>query len=110
MRIDILYLEGCPNHPPTAELVRDVVQSLGLEASIREFQVRDAQEAARLRFFGSPTVQVNGHDVDPAARSRMDYSFSCRIYGRSGSPPRALVEHALREGTSRGNAHEGGPS
>ena len=97
MQIDILYFDGCPNHLPTTEVVRDVVQSLGIDAIIREVEVRDALDAARLRFFGSPTVQVDGEDVDPAARSRSDYSFSCRMYGRSGSPPRALVEEALRK-------------
>ena len=102
MRIDILYFDGCPNHLPTTELVRDVVQSLGLEASIREVEVRDAEEASRLRFFGSPTVHINGQDLDPAVRSRADFSFSCRMYGRSGSPPRELVEQALLEGTPRG--------
>src|SRR5262245_1516272 len=92
IRVDILYFEGCPNHLPTRDLVRDVVRSLGVDATIREVEVRDAQDAARLRFFGSPTVQVNGEDVDPAVRRRADYSFSCRTYGRSGSPPRELVE------------------
>ena len=97
MRIDILYFDGCPNHLPTRELVRDVVQSLGIVATIREVEVRDAEQAARLRFFGSPTVQVDGEDVDPSARSRADYSFSCRMYALSGSPLRTLVEEALRE-------------
>ena len=99
IRIDLLYFDGCPNHLATTELVRDVVQALGLEASIREVEVRDAEEAARLRCFGSPTVQVNGQDVDPEFRGRLDFSFSCRMYGRSGSPPRELVEQALLEGT-----------
>jgi hypothetical protein len=98
MKIDVLYFDGCPNHLPTTALVRDVVHCLGLDATIREVEVRDADEAAKLRFFGSPTIQVNGQDVDPAARNRADYSFSCRMYGGSGSPPRALVEQALREG------------
>ena len=101
VKIDVLYFEGCPNHEPTTALVRDVVQSLGLDATIREVEVRDADEAKRLRFFGSPTIQVNGQDVDPNVRARFDYSFSCRMYGGSGSPPRALVERALREGTGR---------
>ena len=101
MQIDILYFDGCPNHHPTTQLVRDVVEMLGLDATIREVEVRDADDAARLRFFGSPTVQVNGQDVDPTVRSRVDYSFSCRMYGRSGSPPRGLVERALQEGTGR---------
>jgi len=101
MQIDVLYFEGCPNHEPTTALVRDVVQLLGLDANIREVEVRDADEAKRLRFFGSPTIQVNGQDLDPSVRNRADYSFSCRMYGGSGSLPRALVERALREGAER---------
>lgn len=95
--IDILYFDGCPNHVSATELVRDVVQRLGLDATIRLVAVCDAEEAARMRFLGSPTIQVNGEDIDPAARSCVDYSFSCRTYGGSGSPPRALVEEAVRE-------------
>ena len=102
MQIDILYFDGCPNHQPTAELVRDVVRTLGVDATIREVEVRDADDAARLKFFGSPTVQIDGQDVDPVVRNRVDYSFSCRMYGRSGSPPRALVEQALQQGTPGG--------
>lgn len=96
MKIDVFYFDGCPNHHQTMDLVRDIVQALGLNATIREVKVHDADEAARLRFFGSPTVHVNGEDVDPAVRGRVDYSFSCRMYGRSGLPPRSLVEQAVR--------------
>ena len=101
MQVDILYFDGCPNHLPTTELVREVIRSLRVDATIREVEVRDAEEAARLRFFGSPTVQVAGQDVDPEVRSRSDYSFSCRMYGRSGSPPRALLERALQDEVSK---------
>lgn len=103
-QIDILYFDGCPNHQPTAELVREVVRTLGVDATIREVEVRDADEAARLRFFGSPTVQINGQDIDPSVRSQGDYAFSCRMYGRSGSPPRALVEQALQQGMPGGSS------
>ena len=96
MRIDILYFDGCPHHHPTVELVRDVVQTLGLDATIREVELRDADDAARQGFFGSPTVQVNGQDVDPMVRSRVDYSFACRTYGRWGVPPRELIERAMQ--------------
>ena len=99
MQVDILYFDGCPNHLPTSELVRDVVRALGVQATVREVEVRNSDDAARLRFFGSPTVQVNGLDVDPAVRGREDYSFSCRMYGRSGTPSRELVEQAMREST-----------
>lgn len=97
MQVDILYFKGCPNHGPTRELVHQVGRDLGIHVSLREVEVADLAAATRLRFLGSPTVQVDGMDIEPAARERTDFSFSCRIYGRSGTPPRLLVETALRE-------------
>jgi hypothetical protein len=78
-------------------MVRDVVNSLGVDATISEVEIQDVEQAVRLRFFGSPTVRINGQDIDPAKRSGTDYSFSCRLYDGSGSLPRALVENAIRE-------------
>ncbi len=96
MTIDILYFEGCPNHASTVERVREVVRDMNATAVVREIEVNDAEDAARLRFFGSPTVQVDGVDIDPAVRGRQDYSFSCRMYGKTGTPSRDLIEQAVR--------------
>lgn len=97
MRIDILYIAGCPNHPATTQAVRELVQSLAADAEVREIEVKDAAEATQLRFLGSPTVQIDGADIDPAARERTDHSFSCRRYGGGGAPPREMIESAVRE-------------
>ena len=97
MRIDVLYFKGCPNHRPTVSMVNEVVRSLGLSATIREIEVKDEADAERLRFFGSPTIQVNGRDIDPAAEGRRDHSFSCRMYCGSGLPPRELLQRALAD-------------
>ena len=97
MTIDILYFEGCPNHTPTLQLVREVIRDLGVVAVVREVEVKDTETAAWLRFFGAPTVQVEGEDIDPTVRGRTDYSFSCRIYDRSGIPARALIERGIRD-------------
>jgi len=95
MQVDILFFEGCPHRRRASALVRDVVRALGIVATVREIEVRDAPEAVRLRFFGSPTIQVDGCDIDPRMRDRSDYSFTCRMYGAGGVSPRALVERAL---------------
>ena len=97
MKIQILFFEGCPNHEPTLELVRSVAAALAVEADVEPVEVSDPEEVERLRFFGSPTVQVNGLDIEPAVRSRTDYAYSCRVYGSSGTPPRELVEAAFDE-------------
>jgi hypothetical protein len=97
MKIDILYFEGCPNHASTVRAVGDVLHDLGIDAVVREVEVKSAEDASRLRFFGSPTVQIEGEDIDPAVRGRADYSFTCRMYGRSGTPPGDLIERAVRK-------------
>ncbi len=95
MRVQVLYFQDCPNHLPTVGLVKDAVSGLGLDAPVEEVEVKGPDEAERLRFLGSPSVRVNGVDIEPAARGRTDFGFCCRTYDGKGIPPRALVEQAL---------------
>jgi hypothetical protein len=97
MKIQILYFEGCPNHLPTVALVHQVVAKLGKEIQIEEVEVTSPDDAVSKRFLGSPTVLVNGVDIDPCARQRTDYGFSCRIYdGMYGLPSGDLLMAALQ--------------
>ncbi len=96
MNVRVLYFDDCPNHPLAVELVRSVVAELGIETSVDEVKVTSQEDAERLRFLGSPTIQVDGVDIDPTARSRTDFAISCRRYGSSGVPSRDLLAAALR--------------
>jgi protein-disulfide isomerase len=46
-------------------------------ADVREVLVNNESEANALRFIGSPSVRVNGKDVEPLAFART--GLSCRI-------------------------------
>ncbi len=96
MKLQVLYFEGCPNHPPAVELMREVAAELGIDAAVEVVEVKDQAEAERLRFLGSPTLRVDGVDVEPEARTRTDFAFSCRMYGGKGLPPREMVVAAIR--------------
>ena len=94
--IEILYFEGCPNHPPTVDRVREILERLGLDAEVVEVEVQRLEDAPRLRFLGSPSVRVNGVDVEPAARTRTDYGFACRTYPEgAGMPSERMIEEAV---------------
>jgi hypothetical protein len=95
VRVEILYVEGCPNHGPTVELVRQSIEACGVSARLEEVEVRDDAQARRLRFLGSPTVRVDGVDVEPDADIRRDFAIGCRVYGGTGVPSRDLVVAAL---------------
>lgn len=97
MKIEVLFFEGCPNSTPTLDLVKQVASELGVDAVISTVEVNDPDQANRHRFFGSPSVQINGIDADPAVRSRTDYAYGCRMYGSAGTPPREMIEAAIRE-------------
>jgi hypothetical protein len=77
------------------ERVRDVVQTKSFDVEIHDVEVRSEAEAQRLRFLGSPTIRIDGVDIEPSAEERTEFSLSCRMYGASGVPPAALVAEAL---------------
>ena len=103
-RVEILYFDGCPNHEPAHELVEQVAAELGMQAEIELVEVPDADTATRLRFLGSPSVRVDGRDVEPGADERSDFVLSCRVYrserGLVGQPKAVWIRHALSAATA----------
>lgn len=95
--VNVLTFPGCPNHLPTLDLVRNVARELQIDVELREVIVQSPEDAARLRFLGSPTVQVDGADIESGRRQDLGYSIACRIYGDSGIPPREMIALALEE-------------
>ena len=97
--VEILSFAGCPNHDAARELVGRVSAELGLHPDVRLVNVETPEDAQRLRFLGSPTIRVNGHDVEPGADERDDFARSCRVYrtgsGFKGQPDEPWVRDAL---------------
>jgi hypothetical protein len=94
MRIEILYVPGCPNYLPAVEQVERVLSSESLQAEIRSIAVRTDAEASELMFPGSSTIRVNGEDVEPHPTSAP--SLACRLYeNRSGIPSEELLRVAI---------------
>jgi hypothetical protein len=49
---------------------------MGIQIRLRKALVDSAEQADETRFLGSPTVQVNGLDIDPAARKSGSYGLT----------------------------------
>lgn len=98
-KVEILYFDGCPNHEGARELVERVAGELGVTASIEMVSVETSDDAQRLRFLGSPTVRVNGRDLEPGAEQRTEYIHACRVYrhatGFAGQPDEQWLRDAL---------------
>jgi hypothetical protein len=99
-RVEILYFEDCPNHAAARALVERIAGELEVETDVRLIEVGDPDAAVGLRFLGSPTIRVDGHDVEPGADQRHDFTFGCRVYrgqrGISGQPEEIWIREALK--------------
>jgi hypothetical protein len=97
--VELLWWRGCPSAEPAIELVREEMAGLGLmpEAlAVRE--IRDHADAERDAFVGSPTIRIDGRDVQEPGEEPA--GLTCRVYrlrdGRvSALPDRADVKAAL---------------
>ena len=104
MRIELLHFDGCTNTAEARRRLQSVLDANDVQADIRLVQVRDFEEAAAMRFLGSPTIRIDDEDIEPEARSRTDYGFMCRTYAdedgaTTGVPSATLIAEAIRSRT-----------
>ena len=74
--VRILYTRGCANTPQTLQRVRNVAQEMGISIELERVQVATLEQADEFRFLGSPTVQIDGQDIDPTARATGAFGFT----------------------------------
>lgn len=64
--VKVLHTKGCPASGPTYELIKKIAEELNIDIKLHDVEINTQEEAIKNRFLGSPTVQVNGKDIDPA--------------------------------------------
>lgn len=96
MRVELLWFGGCPNRVAVQRALQQVLASRGLEASIIQSIQVDANSIDDLKFPGSPTIRIDGDDIEPGFVDVGEYSMSCRVYrterGVGGVPDKAWLE------------------
>ena len=76
MQVKVVSLEKCDATSPTITLVKDTAKELGLIIDFNHVVVRTSEEAQKHRHIGSPTVQINGVDIDPQARGITQFGIT----------------------------------
>jgi hypothetical protein len=98
--IELLFWEECPSYPEAKALLQEVLDERGIRVPIDMREVRTRDEAVTLSFPGSPTIRIDGRDVDPEG-AESPPALACRVYrlpdGRvSPVPSRQQLEEALQ--------------
>jgi len=67
MKIQVLLSPGCSHGASALELVSLVVKENAPEAEVETILVETLEDASRWSFPGSPTIRVNGTDIQQPA-------------------------------------------
>ncbi len=98
MNIELLYVANCPNHAVALERLRATLSAENLRTPVNEVLVRDAAMAQSLKFPVSPTILINGHDVEPQSEQTVSFGLMCRLYSDgSGAPSEQRLRVAIEQ-------------
>lgn len=75
MRIQVLYTTGCEHYKKAIEAAHDAIHMAGIEVEPEAIEISSMEQARELHLLGSPTVLVDGFDVEPSARTRTDFNL-----------------------------------
>ena len=105
--VELLWWEGCPSTDEALAMVRQEMAEVGLDPDQLEArEVSTDADVDREGFVGSPTIRVDGRDVQPAGGDPV--GLSCRVYrlddGRvSPVPDPAQVRQTLADAMKGGD-------
>ncbi len=102
MKIEFLFWEDCPSYPNALERLKGILDQMEIRAELDRIEVNTDEEAVRLVFPGSPTIRINGRDIDPEGAREQRVGLSCRIYHDSSGqvtsvPPEEMIRAAVEK-------------
>ena len=105
MKIQLFYFDECPYYERALANVREALRAEGLPEVVEAVRVMSDEDAHATRFLGSPTIRINGIDLEGAAADTRGYGYGCRVYEsegqRIGWPSVVQVRESLRSAASR---------
>lgn len=101
MKIEFLYFEGCPSYQTALKYLEEIIKEEKLDVRVEMVKIESDEETQKNRFLGSPTIRVNGLDIEPSAQERGSFSMCCRLYLETGKitgwPSKELIRYAIEE-------------
>jgi hypothetical protein len=106
MRITLMYWAECGSHREAIARIKEVLAEENLEADIEEIEVSSEDLARRPEFAGSPTILVDGEDIDPETRDSKG-RLTCRAYRKPDGSISPIPDKEMIRGALLGLAKEG---
>ena len=99
MKVRLLYFDGCPSYEHALRNLREVIAEEELHTIVELINVTSPEEAERLRFLGSPTIQIDDVDLEGPEAVNSGVGYGCRVYEDGGQmrgwPSKEQIRAAL---------------
>ncbi len=93
IKIEVQYFNGCPNSEAVLKMVKNFINKSELQIEFEEILVETQDAAKRYKFRGSPTILINGNDIEGLEESKTS-SLSCRYYN-NGIPTEEDIKEVI---------------
>ena len=107
MTIEFLYFDRCPNHEKALTTLKEVFSDAGMKDEIQIIRIQRQEDVVKYCFIGSPSIRIDGKDLEVAEDESTEYSMRCRRYKNgdtmNGFPSKELIRKNLSsiQGTSQ---------
>ena len=91
--IELQYFEGCPNAIEMKRRVKEAIGQISSDVMYKEVIVKTHELSKQLKFRGSPTVIINGVDLENLPES-LEGNLACRIY-KNGLPTTEEIKRLI---------------
>lgn len=92
LKIELLYFDSCPSYKQALANIKAALKEKKLDAELILINVDTEEKAKQVGFQGSPSVRINGKDLEGRDEG---FSFSCRLYKANGKPAVAPSKEAI---------------
>ncbi len=102
MQIQLLYFKECPNYKTAYANLIEALSKLKInDYEIEMIEIKNDEDAIKYKFPGSPTIRIDGNDIDLTYKDEGNYILACRVYKFEGkfygAPPKEMIEISLKE-------------
>ena len=99
VRVEILARSDCECRGMARTVVERAIDDLDISADVTVVEITSEADAKRRGFLGSPSVRVNGLDVEPGTNGSKEVTLGDRVYrggrGLQGWPDARWIRAAL---------------
>lgn len=100
VNIRLMHTPGCHSWREALNALEEAMAAVGIKSTISINVIENDEDAAQFKFVGSPSIHINGEDIDTLSKKVTQYkAASCRPYFYEGRPydypPKEMIVSAL---------------